>query len=714
MPALVANFEYDIFISYRHNDNLDGWVSDFVQNLEKELRGTIKEPLSIYFDKNPHDGLLETHHVDKSLEGKLKCLIFIPIISQTYCDPKSFAWQHEFCAFNQIAKGEGAGGSPPFGGQGIVGRDIKLSNGNVASRILPIKIHDLDLEDKAIIEKEIGGALRAIEFIYKEPGVNRPLKSTDSKADNQNKTDYKNQVNKTANGIKEIINSLKNPSYQQTRTTNSQPLASPQAKSKKPIIATLSIIALLAVIGYLFYPKLFSSTQTENTREQSIAVLSFVDMSPNKDQEYLGDGIAEEILNSLATIKGLKVIGRTSSFSFKGKDTSLKTIGETLGATTILEGSIQKSKNKIRVTAQLVNAADETHIWSERYDSEEEDIFSIQDDIFSRIVQKLKGSLELEEGKIKVPTTNLKAYEMLLRARHFQSKGIAGQQQALLLFQQAIDLEPRFAQAYAEMALAYWYSGVFGLIGQKEAMIKAKEAAYKAISLDDQSYHAYNILGYVSLTGEWDTKFYQENYQKAVSLGLPLPDPWHGYYEQWFLEILDKPVSEAKLLIEKDPLSVDALVHLSRVSLSARKYEEVIETGIRALKLSPDQGSIFRHTGEAYLFTNRPEMALPYFEKLMKNNPYYAPQDFIAVQMKLGNKELAVKTFHNVKDSITLGKKAVCYIYLGKMDSALLSIEEGIRQKDVHLVGMKIEQHFDALQSDPRYQKILKNLNSTY
>ncbi len=134
MPSILPDYEYDIFISYRHNDNLDGWVSNFVANLEKELRGTIKEPLTLYFDKNPHDGLHETHNVDKSLEGKLKCLIFIPIISQTYCDPKSFAWQHEFVAFNKLAQGD------------ELGRDITLYNRNVASRILPVKIHELDAE----------------------------------------------------------------------------------------------------------------------------------------------------------------------------------------------------------------------------------------------------------------------------------------------------------------------------------------------------------------------------------------------------------------------------------------------------------------------------------------------------------------------------------------------------------------------------------------
>ncbi len=165
MPSLLPGYEYDIFISYRHNDNRSGWVTEFVNALKEELAATIKEPLSIYFDTNPHDGLLENHDVDKSLEGKLKCLIFIPIISQTYCDLKSFAWQHEFVAFNKIAKG------------GQLGRDTLLSNGNVASRILPVKIHDLNAEDTSTIGKETGGVLRAIEGKGSPHAVSLPSSS---------------------------------------------------------------------------------------------------------------------------------------------------------------------------------------------------------------------------------------------------------------------------------------------------------------------------------------------------------------------------------------------------------------------------------------------------------------------------------------------------------------------------------------------------------
>ncbi len=198
MASLIPAYEFDIFISYRHNDNLDGWVSDFVKNLEKELRGTIKETVSVYVDSNPHTGLLETHNVNKSLEGKLKSLIFIPIISQTYCDTKSFAWQHEFLAFRDLAK------SDDFG------MDVRLADRNVSSRILPVQIHELSQGDLRLFEKENGGPLRAIPFIFKSPGVNRPLTPFDSRSENINKTLYRDQINKTANAIDQILDALQN------------------------------------------------------------------------------------------------------------------------------------------------------------------------------------------------------------------------------------------------------------------------------------------------------------------------------------------------------------------------------------------------------------------------------------------------------------------------------------------------------------------------
>lgn len=257
MGSIIPKYEYDIFISYRHNDNRSGWVTDFVKALEEELAVTIKEPVSLYFDTNPNDGLLETHIVNKSLEGKLNCLIFIPVISQTYCDIKSYAWEQEFCAFNKLAK------------EDQFGRDIKFSNGNVASRILPVKIHDLDQEDKKLLETELGGSLRAVDFIYKEAGVNRPLKLADNKYDNLNKTDYRNQVNKVANAIKEIIASLKKPASSNSKIKEDAVKLGrgTKVRLRKPntliLFAVISLIILTVVI--LSLNKFYSSAKSPKT-----------------------------------------------------------------------------------------------------------------------------------------------------------------------------------------------------------------------------------------------------------------------------------------------------------------------------------------------------------------------------------------------------------------------------------------------------------------
>src|SRR5436190_14037181 len=332
MPSVVDNYEYDIFISYRQNDNASGWVTEFVRCLNEELAATIKEHVLIYFDANPHDGLLETHNVNKSLEGRLKCLIFIPILSQTYCDNKSFAWQHEFRAFNQMAKQD------HFGGY------VTLPNGNVACRILPVKIHDLDADDKTAIEEELGDVLRAIEFIYKEPGVNRPLKPADDKKDNKNKTDYQNQLNKVANAVKELLHALK-----------VGPVVREKVSSPRP--------------------------HAQQTSVKSIAVLPLVNMSNDPNEEYFSNGVTEEILNYLAPLKGLKVTGRTSSFQFKNKNPDLREVGRLLGVQFILEGSIRRQGEMVRITIQLINADDGFHVWSERYDRKLTDIFAVQDEI---------------------------------------------------------------------------------------------------------------------------------------------------------------------------------------------------------------------------------------------------------------------------------------------------------------------------------------------
>ena len=208
MSSIIEGYNYDIFISYRQNDNrYDGWVTEFAANLKKELDAIIKDKISVYFDANPQDGLLETHSVDRSLEDKLKCLIFIPILSRTYCDSKSFAWNFEFLPFLEIANND------------TLGLNIKLIGSNVASRVLPVRIHDLSPEDIKLVETNIG-IIRSVDFIYKSTGVNRPLRANeDHPQDNLNKTYYRDQINKVANAIDDIINSIKKLRYSKPEVT---------------------------------------------------------------------------------------------------------------------------------------------------------------------------------------------------------------------------------------------------------------------------------------------------------------------------------------------------------------------------------------------------------------------------------------------------------------------------------------------------------------
>ncbi len=197
MAALLPDFNYDVFISYRHNDDrADGWVTEFVQRLEHELRAVMKEPVSVYFDKNPRDGLQEMHLVDSSLRERLRAAVLVPILSQTYCDAASFAWQHEFLVFKRAA------------GQDRFGLNVPLPGGAVASRILPLRVHDLDADDGATLARELGGHLRSVDFVYQQLGVNRPLRLKDDDLPGAPLL-YRNQINKVANALKDVLRAMR-------------------------------------------------------------------------------------------------------------------------------------------------------------------------------------------------------------------------------------------------------------------------------------------------------------------------------------------------------------------------------------------------------------------------------------------------------------------------------------------------------------------------
>ena len=297
MASILPGFEYDIFISYRHNDNAyDGWVTEFVEKLRKELVATVKDKLTVFFDENPEDGLSESHSVDHTISSKIKALIFIPIISQTYCDTKSFAWNNEFLLFNSSAS------------EDHLGREIRLPNGNVASRILPVKIHEIEKEDVGLLENVLQGVLRSIDFIYHAQGVNRPLRPKDDDLrDNLNHTIYRNQINKVANAIKEIIHGVRNfeSGAVEKPHLSSQPQTQQVSSMPRWYNTTVSSDIRVAVLD-IRQPTVFlawTSNDLKAKREEMALILTRAGFHviPNNDCPSSDEDFKKNVAENLAT-----------------------------------------------------------------------------------------------------------------------------------------------------------------------------------------------------------------------------------------------------------------------------------------------------------------------------------------------------------------------------------------------------------------------------
>jgi TolB-like protein len=540
MASIISGYEYDIFLSYRKNDNnRDAWVTEFSENLKQELEATMKEHLSVYFDENRHDGLLETDNVNKSLEGKLRCLIFIPIISQTYCDTKSFAWKHEFCAFNKLAEAD------------HFGRDVRLTNGNVACRILPVKIHDLDIIDKKLYEDETGGQLRGIEFIFRQPGVNRPLRPDDNRKDNLNRIVYRDQMNKLANSIKEILNTLIN--------FNSLSNAVDEKKNKNVSVININ------------YPE-------DNFKRNSIIVLPFENISPDPHNNYFSDGLTEEIISNLAHLRSLRVLSRSTSMVFKGTTKDVITIGHELNVEYVLEGSVRKAENKIRITAQLIDARSDEHIWAERFDGSMEDIFDVQDKIAGLIVDALKIELSPEEKKnlIVRRINNTMAYDLWILAKNeFNKLSKEGIDRGILLTKRAMEIEGDNAQLYATLAYGYWAYYDLGIKHDNEVLGLIDHYVSKSLTIDPENADALSSKGLIH--------YKQGNLPEYIRFAKPAADLGSDmiYLYSFILAELGR-LEEADAYAEKaladNPLIYMSLWSRACVNMFMGKTQEAYDT----------------------------------------------------------------------------------------------------------------------------------------
>jgi len=705
MASIIEGYSKDIFISYRQKDNkYDGWVTEFVDNLKKELEATFKEEISVYFDINPHDGLLETHDVDASLKDKLKCLVFIPIISRTYCDPKSFAWEHEFKAFVQQASKD------------QFGFKVKLANGNVASRVLPVQIHDLDADDKKLCEVVLGGIIRGIEFIYKESGVDRPLTVKDNEEKNLNKTSYRNQINKVALAIKEILSAIKHKEQKSepSQTELSVSTSTPKRYNRMKILIGPFIGLLLIILGFLVIPKL---TKPKEQLKKSIAVLPFRNLSNDSTQLYFCDGFMEEILNNLQKISSFSVRSRTSSDLYRDTKKPITVIGKELNVNYLIEGSVGQEANTIKIWVQLINAKTDIHIWSNDYSRESKQVFVLQSEIAKDIASELKTILSPEEKRLieKSQTENLEAYDLYLQGRYFWNlRGEEDLNKAMTYFEKALTKDPNYALAFSGMADVYYTQTAHNIYKPAvEGFAKAEELSLKAIGLNKNIAEPHVTLGAIFLH-----KMKWEEAQKELLLAIKLnPNYAEAYYN--YAQLLDilRQNKEARIQMDKaiklSPFQSNYHYWSGRFYYNEGKFNESINEWLKILELNPDERSTYLFIFSNYFRLGENLKAIEALQEYIRSGV----DDTSATKYVKAIKEIYYSSGIdgilnwlieiNPKDFLS---NLTWYALLGKMDQALGCLEKVSENPPVGFCKINNNYNYNSLRSDPRFQAVIKEM----
>ncbi|MFI5152289.1 MAG: tetratricopeptide repeat protein [Chitinophagales bacterium] len=478
---------------------------------------------------------------------------------------------------------------------------------------------------------------------------------------------------------------------------------------KNIVIAVLSFI-LLAVVAFFIYKENFSKNDNSGI-DKSIAVLPFVNMSNNKDQEYFSDGLSEELLNLLSRMPELKVIGRTSSFSFKGKNEDLRIIGEKLGVANILEGSVQKDGNKIRVTAQLIRASDGFQLWSEKYDRNIEGIFKLQDEIAGAVVRQLKLKL-LAMPKSGASQVNMEVYDLILQGNYFAEKrDKENLAKALDFYLKALAIDSLNARGWAVVARCYDLQSSWDWIDRNQGFEKAREAATKALALDANQVEGHLALGGVDVYYfDWDGA--EAEFQKAMNLEPGNADVLRmtGFLSHRTGRF-EEGIRLTKQAITLDPVKAVAYYNYGQLLYYANNYEEAIISYKKALEINPQFPRVHIYLGEVYLLQGKPEMALAEMKQETEKVLYelgMALAYHALGRTKEADEALTNYVFNYQNDWAYI--IAEIYAFRGEKDKAFQWLEKAYKKKDTWLIWLKGDPLLKNLESDPRYSTFLKKM----
>ena len=455
-----------------------------------------------------------------------------------------------------------------------------------------------------------------------------------------------------------------------------------------------------------------------------IAVLPFSSMSPDPNDEYFADGITEELISKISLVRELSVISRTSVTSFKkahGK--KMIDIGRELKVGTILEGSVRKVANRVRISAQLIDVQSDKHLWAENYDRSLEDVFAIQSEISQTVADALRiRLLKQEKERIqKPPTTDLEAYTLYMQGLFQYNKTTKeGYTDALQYFEQATRKDPQFALAYSWMARAYSFLSFFGLSPSSKAYPKAREFAQKALEIDELLPEAHISLGSVLYFYDWNFTGAEAEYRRAIELNpsLALAHTSIAFALLYQLRNIEEVTAEARRALELDPLSASNLTRVGRLFLYTGRYDDAIEILSRALKIDSNVTLAKDNLGLAYVQTGRFEIGISLIEeanRMSGGNDPLQRNDLAYAYAKAGMVDRAKRVLSELlemeRENPTSGYAiASVYSNLGETDKAYDWLGKACNERLGILRGIKTDFAFDNIRSDPRYLGLLERI----
>jgi TolB-like protein/tetratricopeptide (TPR) repeat protein len=502
-------------------------------------------------------------------------------------------------------------------------------------------------------------------------------------------------------------------------------LSPPKNATYKKALLITALVIVIVTAGYFIYSSIDKNKKggkpaaIGEMARSSIAVLPFVNMSNDKEQEYFSDGMSEELLNLLSKVPDLKVISRTSSFSFKGKNQDVRTIGGALGVANILEGSVRRSGNTIRITAQLIETKNGTHLWSETFDRQMNDVFAVQDEISKMIVNILKIKL-LDKHITRITkrnTENPDAFEDYLKGRYnWNQRTDDGLRKAVGYFESAIKKDPNYAAAYSGLSDVYLTMFDYDILSFEESTRKAKQAAQRALEIDKDLAEANNSLAHIYLH-DWHWREAEEGFKRALEL-----DPGYVLAYHWYALCLtalgrsDEAVEQMKIARELDPLSVRISADLGMALLAAGKYDDAIRQEEKTMELDSNARSPYWIRGMAYQQKKMSDEAIKDYREAVKRAP--GNSNFLAalgnIYASTGNTAEARK----ILDTLMVQNKeypvsffiALVYAGLNDKQNAIKWIEKACDERSGSVRYLKMEPRLSNLRDDPRYAILMRKV----